>query len=95
MTLPENGALFGDTRPLGLSRSAAGVDTGTLPRVDPAAGFAALVGMPEPACWRAALPAGLLACCAPTELAVLGAGGAPPALVELLVRRLSSRPDAA
>jgi hypothetical protein len=92
MALPGNGALFGDTVRAAPFRSAAGGDTRGLPRVDAAAGFAVPAG---PAGWQAARPAALLACCAPTEVAVLGPAGAPPALIELLVRRASSRTDTA
>jgi hypothetical protein len=91
MAVSGNGALFADTAAPVLSRTAAAVDTRALPRVDAAAGFALLCGVAEPGCWHGALPVGLLACCAPTEVAVLGVAGAPPALIELLVRRLSSR----
>ena len=86
-----NGALFHDTVPAVPFRSAAVVDTPALPRVDAGAAFAVLVGIPEPAHRHAGPPADLLACCAANELALLGVAGVPPALIELIVRRVSSR----
>jgi hypothetical protein len=89
MERPAKGALFADTvRPVPF-RAVAGVDTGE-PRVDAGAGFARRAGPSQQACWRATLPAGLLACCALNEVAL---AGFLPGPIELLVRRVPSRTE--
>lgn len=79
MREPHFGAGFDDTVALGADTR---VDVSTLPRIDAAAGFAALVGVPEPDCWELALALDSRA----HEVPVAGEHGASPVLLHFLRR---------